>query len=190
MLQEALAKQQNSGSWTPLHTCLLLLPLAGRQTVILLIAFTTAKTPGQQSHLEKKWTESSACRLRIPKTTSRGHNPPANERRVYGCEKAHLQPGVTKTILETGLDFLLSPTFTVRSRVDSKQALFLQHKVYFYASTFSVYVLCVFNSDVIKELLETASHQPHFLIKKGGEEEQKRSQSLKTTRRVCLPISR
>lgn len=35
-----------------------------------------------------------------------------------------------------------------------------------------VCVLCVFNSDVIKELLETASHQPHGLIKKGGEEEQ------------------
>ena len=31
--------------------------------------------------------------------------------------------------------------------------------------------VCLFNSDVIKELLETASHQPHVL-KKGGEKEQ------------------
>lgn len=36
---------------------------------------------------------------------------------------------------------------------------------------FFVY-LCALNSDVIKELLETASHQPHVL-KTGGEEEQK-----------------
>lgn len=71
--------------------------------------------------------------------------------------KTRLELGVTKIILKTGLDFLLSPTFTVRRRADSKQAISLQHKVYFYASTFSVYV-----SDVIKELLETASHQSHF----------------------------
>lgn len=44
---------------------LLLLLLAGK-TVILLIAFTTAKPSGQRSHLEKR-TESSAHRLRIPK---------------------------------------------------------------------------------------------------------------------------
>ena len=40
-----------------------------------------------------------------------------------------------------------------------------------------VCVLCVFNSDVIKELLETASHQPHVL-KKGGEEELKKRLEL------------
>ena len=69
VLQSALA----SGRWTlhtgPLCTCLFLLLLAGRQTVILLIASTAAKPPGQQSHLEK-WTESSAHRLRMPQTTS------------------------------------------------------------------------------------------------------------------------
>lgn len=61
-------------------------------------------------------------------------------------------------MLRTGLDFLLSPTFTIRSRVDSKQAVFLQRKVCFSALTSSVCVcLCMFNSDVIKELLETSA---------------------------------
>lgn len=87
-------------------------------------------------------------------------------------EKAHLQSGVAKITIKTGLDFLLSPTFTVKSRVDSKEAISLQRKIYFYASTFSACErVCVFNSDVIKELLETASHQPHVL-EKGGEKEQ------------------
>lgn len=45
--------QVRAGSWAPLHTCSLLLPLAGRQTGILLIALTTAKPPGQESHLEE-----------------------------------------------------------------------------------------------------------------------------------------
>ena len=84
-----------------------------------------------------------------------------------------------------GLNFLLSPPFTVRSRVDSKQAMSLHHQVYFYTSTFPL-CLCVFNSDVIKELLETGSHQPHVL-KKGGERA-RRDWSLKTTSRVCLPV--
>lgn len=44
--------QVNPGSWTSLHTGLLLLLLAGK-TVILLIAFTTAKPSGQRSHLGK-----------------------------------------------------------------------------------------------------------------------------------------
>lgn len=167
--ESANQRQMNSGNWTPLHTCLFLLLWAGRQTVILLMAFTTAKPPGQQSHLEKKRTESSAHRLRIPKLPAPGHNPPpVNGRRVWGCEQAHPESGVTKINLKTGLDFLLSPTFAIRSRADSKQAISPRHKVYFYSSTFSV---CVFNSDVIKELLETASHQPH-VVKKGGGEQQ------------------
>lgn len=74
--------QVNSGSWTPLHTCLLLLLLAGRQTVILLIAFTTAKPPGQKSHLEK-WTESSAHRLRIPQTTSPRSQPSCKRKTLW-----------------------------------------------------------------------------------------------------------
>lgn len=56
-LHQALQKALASGRWTlhagPLCTGLFLLLLAGRQTVILLIAFTAAKPPGQQSHLEK-----------------------------------------------------------------------------------------------------------------------------------------
>lgn len=76
VLQEAMASGRRTLEVGPLSAlALLLLPLAGRQTVILLIAFTTAKPPGQQSHLEKKWTESSAHRLRIPKTTSPRSQP-------------------------------------------------------------------------------------------------------------------
>lgn len=46
--------------------------------------------------------------------------------------KAHLQSGVTKITMKTGPDFLSSPTFTVKSRVDGKQTISLQHKVYFF----------------------------------------------------------
>ena len=108
------------------------------------------------------------------------------QKEVYDCEKAYLQSGATKITITAGLNFLLSPPFTVRSRVDSKQAMSLHHQVYFYTSTFSL-CLCVFNSDVIKELLETGSHQPHVL-KKGGGERARRDWSLKTTSRVCLPV--
>lgn len=62
------------------------------------------------------------------------------------------------------------------------QGLFLRFNI------FCVCVcLCVFNSDVIKELLETASREPHVLkAGRGGA----RDWNLRTTSGVCFPVSR
>lgn len=57
---------------------------------------------------------------------------------IYG-ENAHLKSGVTKIIFKTELGFLLSPTSTVRSRVDSKQAI--SHNIRFIFML--QHVLCV-----------------------------------------------
>lgn len=165
-------RQVNSQSWIPFHICLF--AAAGWKTVILLTALTTAKPPGQKSHLEK-WTESSAHRLRIPQTTSPWLQSSFCKRKreeESGCDKAHLEPGVTKIILKTELTFfylllsLSEAESTANRQPPCKNTRFIFMLQHFFVC------LCVFSSDVIKELLETASHQPHVL-KPGGEEEQK-----------------
>lgn len=119
----------------------------------------TAKPPGQQSHLEKKQTETQLTDWESPKLPAPGQNPLQKED-VYGCEKAHLEPGVAKNILKTGTDFFFISYFHCEKQswqqtanLPATQGLFL---------CFHIFCLCLCVSDVIKELLETASHQPHF----------------------------
>lgn len=77
--------QVNSGSCTLLHTWLLRLLLAGRQTAILLIAFKVAKPPGQQSYLEKQLTESSVQNWETPKLLAPGQSPAKGSHLRWKC---------------------------------------------------------------------------------------------------------
>lgn len=55
-------------------------------------------------------------------------------------KNAHLKSGVTKIIFKIELGCLLSPTSTVRNRVDSKQAISCNIRFIFMLQ----HVLCVF----------------------------------------------
>lgn len=83
--------------------------------------------------------------------------------------KKHIRNQMSQqSCLKTGLDFylllsLLKAELTAnrQSPCNTRFTFMLQHLL-------SVVCLCVFNSDVIKELLEPASHQPHVLKMGGG----------------------
>lgn len=131
--------QVNSWSWTLLHTYYCW--LEGKQSFCWLHSDCQASRPAEPFRKE------------VHRKLSSQNKKPQNyqpqikilllqKEAVYDCENVRLESGITKIILKTGLDFLLSPTFTVRSRVDSKQAISLQHEVYFHASTFSLCFSC------------------------------------------------
>lgn len=133
-------QQQNSGSWTPstlAHYC-----CPGWKTNSHLAdCFHHRQASGPAEPFGKV-----DRRLRS-QTENQNYQPQVTTlllqmKEEFMAERKHICNQVSQNHLgTTGLDFLLSPTFPARS----KQALSLQHKVYFYASTFCVCVcvMCV-----------------------------------------------